>query len=625
MSYEELISRIEGAAPEMKGKLTIDRVIYKRGSRHAYFYLLSDAVAGDREYLAVQKILKAAFPGVRLSLRIASPSLKEDFLADPDKYAHVINNILLRQHPAISAWEYDMRYKAEDGRIVLELPDDFSMQYLKERGLTDKINRAIQDIFCVETEVLCRVAGLREKTQERLERERRAEEAALELRREAARKREEEAQRRKEQAEERKRRIVYGRQIAEKPVAISELTNDSGTVAFQGKRLDLETKEISQGEMLLVSFNVTDYTGTIKCKMFLRYRPRFRQEEAEEQPPISEEQRKAVQDVVDALKKCDGVTVKGECRYDNFAHECTVMVQAVNRFDLPKRVDNAPEKRIELHLHTQMSSMDAVASATALIERAASWGHPAVAVTDHGVVQAYPEAFGAAKKFGIKLIPGVEGYLTDEDQIVRCEAEDTRPLSTPIVVLDFETTGLDTRNDRIIEIGAVKLVAGHVTEDLSVLVNPEQALKPKITEITGITDQMLRDQPVITEALPRLLDFIGDCPIAAHNADFDYNILQSELRRQGIQREWTVIDTLTFARKLYPDMKSHRLGVLCKRLGVSLKNAHRAVHDATACIKCWTRWPRRASRAWTGSTTPSAATPWAAASISACWPPARRA
>ena len=586
MSYEELISRIEGAAPEMKGKLTIDRVIYKRGSRHAYFYLLSDAVAGDREYLAVQKILKAAFPGVRLSLRIASPSLKEDFLADPDKYAHVINNILLRQHPAISAWEYDMRYKAEDGRIVLELPDDFSMQYLKERGLTDKINRAIQDIFCVETEVLCRVAGLREKTQERLERERRAEEAALELRREAARKREEEAQRRKEQAEERKRRIVYGRQIAEKPVAISELTNDSGTVAFQGKRLDLETKEISQGEMLLVSFNVTDYTGTIKCKMFLRYRPRFRQEEAEEQPPISEEQRKAVQDVVDALKKCDGVTVKGECRYDNFAHECTVMVQAVNRFDLPKRVDNAPEKRIELHLHTQMSSMDAVASATALIERAASWGHPAVAVTDHGVVQAYPEAFGAAKKFGIKLIPGVEGYLTDEDQIVRCEAEDTRPLSTPIVVLDFETTGLDTRNDRIIEIGAVKLVDGHVTEDLSVLVNPEQALKPKITEITGITDQMLRDQPVITEALPRLLDFIGDCPIAAHNADFDYNILQSELRRQGIQREWTVIDTLTFARKLYPDMKSHRLGVLCKRLGVSLKNAHRAVHDATATAHC---------------------------------------
>ena len=586
MSYEELIQRIENAAPEMKGKLTIDRVIYKRGSRHAYFYMLSDAVAGDREYLAVQKILKAAFPGVRLSLRIASPSLKDDFLSDPDKYAHVINNILLREHPALSAWEFDMRYKAEDGRVVLELPDEFSMQYLKERALNDKINRAINDIFCVQTEVICRVAGVREETAARLERERRAEEALMEQRREAARRREEEKEKRREAAEEKKRRLVYGKPIIEKAVSISELNNDSGMVVITGKRLDYEEKEISQGEMLLVSFNVTDFTGTIRCKMFLRYRPRFRKEEADEQPPITDEQRKAVLDVCDALKKCEGVTVKGECRYDNFAHECTLMVSAINRCELPKRVDDAPEKRIELHLHTQMSSMDAVASASALIERAAKWGHPAVAVTDHGVVQAYPEAFGAAKKNGIKLIPGVEGYLTDEDLVVRSEEDDPRPLTTPIVVLDFETTGLDTRNDRIIEIGAVKLADGHVTEDLSVLVNPGRLLSPKITEITGITDQMLKDQPPITEALPQLLSFIGDCPIAAHNADFDYNILQSELRRQGIQREWTVIDTLTFARKLYPDMKSHRLGVLCKRLGVSLKNAHRAVHDATATAHC---------------------------------------
>ena len=586
MSYEELITKIENAVPDMKGKLTIDRVIYKRESRHAYFYLLSDVVAGDREYLAVQKILRAAFPGVRLSLRIASPSRKEDFLADPDQFAHVINSILLRQHPALSAWEYDMRYKAEDGRIVLELPDEFSMQYLKDRSLTDKINQAIYDIFCVETEVLCRVTGVREETAARLERERRAEEALMEQRREAARKREEEIERRRQAAEERKRRLVYGKAITDPTVAISELNNDSGTVVIAGKRLDYEEKEISHGEMLLVSFNVTDYTGTMKCKMFLRYRPRFRQEEADEQPPITEEQRKAVLDVCDALKKCEGVTVKGECRYDNFAHECTLMVNAINRYDLPKRQDNAPEKRIELHMHTQMSTMDAVASASDLIARAASWGHPAVAITDHGVVQAYPEAFGAAKKNGIKLIPGVEGYLTDEDQVVRTEQTDTRPLTTPIVVLDFETTGLDTRNDRIIEIGAVKLADGHVTEDLSVLVNPGQLLKPKITEITGITDQMLHDQPPITEALPKLLEFIGDCPIAAHNADFDYNILQSELHRQGIEKEWTVIDTLTFARKLYPDMKSHRLGVLCKRLGVSLKNAHRAVHDATATAHC---------------------------------------
>ncbi len=586
MSYEELIEKIKKAAPELQEGLTIDRVIYKRGSGHAYFYLLSDQVAGDKEYLAVQKVLRAAFPGVRLSLRIASPGAGEAFLAEPQRFAHVINQILLREHPAVSAWEYDMRYVAEDGRIVLELPDDFSMRYLKERGLLDKINTAIYDIFCVRTEVTCRVTGVREETNARLERERRAEQALLEQRRELARKHEEELKKRREAAEEKKRRLIRGRPILEKPVSIRELNNDSGEVVIAGKRLDYEEKEISQGEMLLVTFNVTDYTGTMKCKMFLRYRPKAPKDAQEEQPPITDEQRAAVQDVVKRLKDCDGVMVKGDCRYDSFAHECTMMVSSVVKYDLPQRVDNAEEKRIELHLHTQMSSMDAVASASALIARAASWGHPAIAVTDHGVVQAYPEAFGAAKKNGIKLIPGVEGYLTDEDQIVRSEAEDSRPLSTPIVVLDFETTGLDTRNDRIIEIGAVRLAAGRIVDDLSILVNPGMLLKPKIVEITGITDQMLRDQPGITEVMPKLLDFIGDCPIAAHNADFDYAILQSELRRQGIEREYTVIDTLAYARKLYPELKSHRLGAVCKRLGVSLKNAHRAVHDATATARC---------------------------------------
>ena len=586
MSYDELLATLEKAAPELKGGLKVDRVIYKRGSRQAYFYLLSENVAGEREYTAIRKALRAAFPGVRLSLRIASPSLQEDFLQNPDRYAHVINDILLREHPALSAWEYDMRYVAEDGRVVLELPDDFAMSYLKERGLTDKINQAIYDIFCTQTEVSCRVVGVREETTARMERERRAEEAIAEQRRELARKHEEALRKRREAAEEKKRRLIRGRPITEKPIPIKDLTNDSGEVVIAGRRLDYEEKEISGGDCLLVSFNVSDYTNTIKCKMFLRYRPKPKKDDTEEPPPITDEQRAYVADIVKRLQECDGVMVKGDCRYDTFAHETTLMVNSLVKYDIPKREDNSEEKRIELHLHTQMSNMDAVSSATALIQRAAEWGHPAVAVTDHGVVQAYPEAFGAAKKFGIKLIPGVEGYLTDEDQIVRSENEDKRLLDTPIVVLDFETTGLDTRNDRIIEIGAVRLSSGQVTDSLSVLVNPEQILKPKITEITGITDQMLRDQPPITQALPQLIEFIGDCPIAAHNADFDYNILQSELHRQGLTREYTVIDTLTFARKLYPDMKTHKLGVVCKRLGVSLKNAHRAVHDAEATAKC---------------------------------------
>ncbi|MBE5787947.1 MAG: PolC-type DNA polymerase III, partial [Clostridiales bacterium] len=201
--------------------------------------------------------------------------------------------------------------------------------------------------------------------------------------------------------------------------------------------------------------------------------------------------------------------------------------------------------------------------------------------------QAFPEAFGAAKKNGIKLIPGVEGYLTDDDNVVM--GENDLPIDTPIIVLDFETTGLNTAKDRIIEIGAVKLAHGQVVDSYGTLVNPGMILPSKIVEITHITDQMLRDAPPITEALPKLLEFMDGCPIAAHNAKFDCAVLQSELSRQGLTYDAPQLDTLTLSRKMYPELKSHKLGSVCKRLGVSLKDAHRAVNDAAATAQCLAR------------------------------------
>ena len=219
-----------------------------------------------------------------------------------------------------------------------------------------------------------------------MERERRAEEAIAEQRRELARKHEEALRKRREAAEEKKRRLIRGRPITEKPIPIKDLTSDSGEVVIAGRRLDYEEKKISGGDCLLVSFNVSDYTNTIKCKMFLRYRPKPKKDDTEEPLPITDEQRAYVADIVKRLQECDGVMVKGDCRYDTFAHETTLMVNSLVKYDIPKREDNSEEKRIELHLHTQMSNLDAVSSATALIQRAAEWGHPAVAVTDHGVV-----------------------------------------------------------------------------------------------------------------------------------------------------------------------------------------------------------------------------------------------
>ncbi|MDO4484237.1 MAG: PolC-type DNA polymerase III, partial [Clostridia bacterium] len=380
---------------------------------------------------------------------------------------------------------------------------------------------------------------------------------------------------------------IMGRAIADHPVEIKELASDSGTVVVQGDIFKLEVKELKGGELLLVTFAVTDYTSSILCKSFMRFRKGFgrkSQNDDDPPPPITEEERKAVMDKVNQIKVGMNVKLRGECLYDNFARELSISVKDLMPMVRIEREDTADEKRVELHMHTNMSNMDALTPAGDLIARAAKWGHPAVAITDHGVLQAFPASFNAAKKNNIKLIPGCEGYLIDDAVIVKDPTD--RPLSEPLIVLDFEATGLNTHTAHVIEIGAVKLQAGAIIDTLSILVNPGEPLKQKIIDITGINDNMLADKEKADTAIPKLMEFIGDCPICAHNAAYDASLLQTELKRLGMEWSGPVLDTLTFSRKLYPELKSHKLKSLCKHLSVSLKNAHRAVHDAMATAQC---------------------------------------
>ena len=582
MTYDELLRAVSEALPETEGKLAIERVRYVKSENKAYISFLSDILIGEKGFFEIKKTLARAFPGLNFSLRIASPGLAKEFLQNPDKYCAPLNNFLIRRFPAAASWEFDLRWTPGNGRVTLETPDEFSCRFLEKAGAREQLATAIKDVFRVETEVLLKVCGDEEKRLQALRQERREQDRVAA---ERAQRYEEIAARIQEKPKEKDPRIK-GRAIADPPVPISELTDDTGAAVIRGKVLSVEDKEISGGEMVLLTFLVTDFTSTIRCKAFLRYRPHRRKDE-EDAPPITDEERETVQKVVKAVKSGMGVLVRGDTQYDNYAHETTLMVRDISACTLPKREDKAEEKRIELHLHTQMSNMDAVSSATALIQRAAEWGHEAIAVTDHGVVQAFPEAFGAAKKYGVKLLPGVEGYLTDDDTAVTGDRE--WGLDDPIIVLDFETTGLNTSKDRIIEIGAVKLQGGHVVDSFGELVNPGMLLPPKITEITHISDQMLRDKPAAAELLPRLLQFMDGCPIAAHNAKFDCAVLESELKRLNLAYDAPQVDTLTLARKLYPELKSHRLASVCKRLGVSLKDAHRAVNDAAATAQCLAR------------------------------------
>ena len=626
MSYEDLMARIARDIPELAGKLSAPRVTYVKSLRKAYITFESTELAGERQFLKLENILKEMFPGRPLALRVATPALKAAFLEDPAPYRQVLDDFLRRNYPGARGWigQIDWRMErnqltdtteltgqqSEEGLLTLVFPDDISLQMMSHSNVAARLAVAIQDIFTVKLRVEMTVEGTREERMKRMAEQR--QEAALTVTAEEMAQRygtgipaegvkeEKKAPRKKTEKTEKKNaspvredapvvgKPILGRSIADRPVEMKELTGDSGLVVVQGEIFKKETKELKGGEMLLLTFCVTDYTSSILCKQFLRYRPRFaRKEEGAEPAPITDEERQAVMDKVDRIRVGMCVKLRGECMYDSYARELSISVRDLVETEKEEREDTAEEKRVELHMHTNMSTMDALTSAEDLIARAVKWGHPAVAVTDHGVLQSFPAAFRAAKKGKIKLIPGCEGYLIDEKQIT--EEGDDRPYDGPVVVLDFESTGLNTGKARITEIGAVRLENGIITDSFEQLVNPEEPLERKITELTGITDAMLQGQPGAAEALPKLLEFIGEDPIAAHNAGFDANLLRAELKRIG--RSWSgpVINTLAYARKLYPELKSHRLGAVCKYLGVSLKNAHRAVHDATATAQCLKR------------------------------------
>ena len=618
MSYDELLAQVYAALPQLKGQLHAPRVVYVQSQGKVYITFESNVLVEEASFLKMEAILRRIFPQKPLALRVVSPALKEDFLENISAYKQVLTDFLRRNYPASASWMNQIDWRCDGERITLTFPDAFSLAYMGKQNVAARLAQAVKDIFSAEVMVELTVAGDQEKRLAEMREERLREQAVtytpeqLEaLTKSATGTPEKEHKERKPSAPREKKpeaaapkaperdpmfpvmtdhaigKPIMGRAIADQPMEMKELASDSGLVVVQGDIFKLETKELKGGELLLVTFAITDYTSSILCKSFMRFRRLpfgKKKDDDAPPPPITEEERQAVMDKVNQIKMGMNVKVRGECMYDNFAHELSISVRDMVPMERITRQDTAEEKRIELHMHTNMSTMDALTPAGDLIKRAIEWGHPAVAITDHGVVQAFPAAFNAVKKQPIKLIPGCEGYLIDETQVVT--DPDDRPIDDTIVVLDFESTGLDTVKDRVIEIGAVKMTGGTLVDTLSILVNPKVPLRPKITEITGITDMMLADKETAETAIPKLMDFIGDAAIAAHNAAFDGKLLKAELRRLGREFHAPILDTLSLSRKLYPELKSFKLKSVCKCLGVSLKNAHRAVHDATATAQC---------------------------------------
>lgn len=366
--------------------------------------------------------------------------------------------------------------------------------------------------------------------------------------------------------------IITGKNFSDSLMKMCDVTPDSGKVAICGDILCAEFREV-RGNQYLCTFDMTDHTGSITVKLFVH---------KEDYDLVSEQ-----------IKAGVHLKVRGDAQFDKYSKDLSVLASDIVELKKDVKTDNAETKRVELHLHTQMSAMDAVTPVEKMVERAAQWGHKAIAVTDHGVVQAYPEAYNAGKKHNVKIIYGVECYLVnDEIPVVtaRDGADTGHKLTGGFVVFDIETTGLNPSRDGITEIGAVRVENGRITGSFSTFVDPGMPIPEHITKLTGITDAMVAGAPGISQAVGDFLDFAGGLPLVAHNASFDTGFIRYRAQQCGRELDNVIVDTLQLSRKLFPELNRHKLDIVAKHLGVSLKNHHRAVDDAQAAaeifIKC---------------------------------------
>ncbi len=336
----------------------------------------------------------------------------------------------------------------------------------------------------------------------------------------------------------------------------------SGFCLVKGKVITVADPRQTKTGKTIFKFDLTDNTSSITCKCFL--------------------EEKEADKVLGSVKSGMYVIVEGRAQYDTFDNEVVIMASNIAKSDAPKYHDDYPEKRVELHLHTKMSMMDSVLDIEKAVERAAAWGQKAIAVTDHGVVQSFPDALDAGKKYAVKIIYGVECYLID-DASKAVTGTKNMPLNGSFVAFDIETTGLSPLTSSIIEIGAVKIVDGQVVDSFNELIDPGFALGSQTTELTGITTDMVSGKPKISEVLPRFLDFVGDLPLIAHNADFDYSFIRKNCEELNLEFNNTYIDTLAMAKSVYTDLKKYKLDTLAKMLKINMGTHHRASDDANTC------------------------------------------
>ena len=464
-------------------------------------------------------------------------------------------------------WDY------QDGKMQIFVKHNMAY-YLSQKKLDDAVAKLVQEETGLAMSVQFKNVQSSEEDRARMEQEQRTKTEELLQQIASATQAAEQAKVSAEVgtvSEAVSRGILFGKEFTGTPVKIVDTKIPGESVIVEGNIFNIEPREI-KGEKYIVSFDITDKSDSTTVKFFVK-RSVFDNE------------------LKDKIKKDAYLRVQGEVQFDKYAKEINIMAKAIMTAQAPPpRMDTAEEKRVELHLHTQMSSMDGVTPVKTYIKRAIEWGHKAIAITDHGVVQAFPDAMNAADKSDLKVIYGVEAYLIDDlgNAVFSPRGQN---LDDTYVVFDIETTGLSKEKEMITEIGAVKVADGKIIERFSTFVNPQRPISAEITKLTGITDDMVKDAPTIENVLPEFLKFCEDTVLVAHNASFDTGFIRIAAERAGLgELHHTIVDTLELARALLPELNKHKLDIVCEHLGVTLNGHHRAVNDAEATAEVFIKF-----------------------------------
>ncbi|KRE83151.1 DNA polymerase III [Paenibacillus sp. Soil766] len=563
--FELLMQQAEIPADVVRSYFTegyIDQVEISRKNRDWTFYLVKNDLVPLNIYRTFCKMIQEKFAQIA-KIRFIWKYEGAEPAALVEEYWGLFMEWLQREVPSVNGWMSKARFEVQGNALSLIMLDAIGLELAKKKNIDMFIRNFFHNFFQTELSIKYAISDTTEIVAEYEKFAKQREQGEKSYTQEIMMSIDMEEE--ESSLPEGDLKLVMGIDIKEVPTPLKDIQEEEKKIAVQGTVFGLDVKELRNGNTLF-TFNITDFSDSLAMKVFAKTKDDVK--------------------IMNLLANGTWIRARGKVEYDRFMQipELVMIPNDLYEVMAPRdRMDDAAEKRVEFHLHTTMSTMDALTPIDQYVKMAAKWGHKAIAVTDHSNIQCFPDAGKAAKKHGIKVIYGVEANVVNDSVPIVMNGRDLDMKQATYVIFDVETTGLSVINNRIIELAGVKMQDGKEIDRFATFINPHEKIPYNIQQLTNINDDMVKDAPDIEDELPKFVEFIGDCVLVAHNARFDMGFLQTNLKRMNLPEVTNpVLDTLELARFLFPSMKNHRLNTLSDKFKVGLDNHHRAIDDSIA-------------------------------------------